>query len=143
MELVVPLPGGEIRAQDTGGDGPALVLVHPGWGDAGIWSQLMAVLPSHYRVLRYDDRGFGRSPLSTTPFTRTDDLRAVLDYAGIRHAVIVGHSGGGGTALSALPRSSCSPPGYGTTRGHRMAPTAPSSASSSRRATRTGWSASG
>jgi len=100
MELVVPLPGGEIRAQDTGGDGLALVLVHPGWGDAGIWSQLMAVLPSQYRVLRYDDRGFGRSPLSTTPFTRTDDLRAVLDYAGIRHAVIVGHSGGGGTVLS-------------------------------------------
>jgi 3-oxoadipate enol-lactonase len=100
MELVVPRPGGEIRAHDTGGDGPALVLVHPGWGDASIWSQLIAVLPSHYRVLWYDDRGFGRSPLSTTPFTRTDDLRAVLDYAGIRHAVIVGHSGGGGTALS-------------------------------------------
>jgi 3-oxoadipate enol-lactonase len=58
------------------------------------------VLPSHYRVLWYDDRGFARSPLSTTPFTRTDDLRAVLDYAGIRHALIVGHSGGGGTALS-------------------------------------------
>jgi pimeloyl-ACP methyl ester carboxylesterase len=76
------------------------VLVHPGWGDAGIWSQLIAVLPSRYRVLRYDDRGFGRSPLSTTPFTRTDDLRAVLDYADIRHAVIVGHSGGGGNALS-------------------------------------------
>jgi pimeloyl-ACP methyl ester carboxylesterase len=45
-------------------------------------------------------RGFGRSPLSTTPFTRTDDLRAVLDYAGIRHAVIGGHSGGGGTVLA-------------------------------------------
>jgi 3-oxoadipate enol-lactonase len=100
MGLVVPLPGGEIWAQDTGGDGPALVLVHPGWGNADIWSQLITSLPSHYRVLRYDDRGFGRSPLSTAPFTRTDDLRAVLDYAGIRHAVIVGHSGGGGTALS-------------------------------------------
>jgi len=100
MELVVPLPGGEIWAEDTGGDGPALVLVHPGWGNADIWSQLIALLPSHYRVLRYDDRGFGRSPVSTTPFTRTDDLRAVLDCAGIRHAVVVGHSGGGGTALS-------------------------------------------
>lgn len=100
MELVVPLPGGEIRAEDTGGYGPALVLVHPGWGNAGIWSGLMAVLPSRYRVLRYDDRGFGRSPLSTTRFTRTDDLRAVLGYADISPAVVVGHSGGGGTALS-------------------------------------------
>jgi 3-oxoadipate enol-lactonase len=121
MELVVPLPGGEIRAQDTGGDGPALVLVHPGWGDADIWSRLINLLPGHYRVLHYDDRGFGRSPLSTTPFTRTDDLRAVLDYAGILHAVIVAHSGGGGTALSLAlsdpePRSSCSLPGWNCRR---------------------------
>lgn len=99
MELLVPLPGGEIWAEDTGGDGPAVVLVHPGWGDAAIWSQLMALLPGRYRVLRYDDRGFGRSPVSMTPFTRADDLRAVLDHAGIGRAVIVGHSGGGGTAL--------------------------------------------
>jgi 3-oxoadipate enol-lactonase len=100
MELIVPLPGGEIWAQDTGGDGTAVVLVHPGWGNADIWSQLIGLLPSRYRVLRYDDRGFGRSPVSTAAYTRADDLRAVLDHTGIRHAVIVGHSGGGGTALS-------------------------------------------
>jgi 3-oxoadipate enol-lactonase len=100
MELAVPLPGGEIWTEDTGGDGTEVVLIHRGWGNADIWSQLIGLLPRRYRVLRYDDRGFGRSPVSTTPFTRTDDLRAVLDRAGIGHAVVVGHSGGGGTALS-------------------------------------------
>ncbi len=36
MELIIPLPGGEIWAEDTGGDGTPVVLVHPGWGTAEI-----------------------------------------------------------------------------------------------------------
>jgi 3-oxoadipate enol-lactonase len=100
VELTVPVPGGEIWADDTGGGGTPLVLVNPGWAVASIWLPLMGVLGDRYRVIRYDDRGFGRSPVPAVPFTRLDDLRAVLDQAGVADAVIVGHSGGGGTALA-------------------------------------------
>ncbi len=100
MELTVPVTGGEIWAEDTGGDGTPLVFVHPGWGDADIWSPLVSLLPRQYRVIRYDDRGYGRSPASSAPYTKAGDLRAVLDRAGATDAVIVAHSGGGGTALS-------------------------------------------
>ncbi|HEY1324703.1 MAG TPA: alpha/beta hydrolase [Streptosporangiaceae bacterium] len=99
MELTVPVGGGEIWAEDAGVDGTPLVLLHPGWGDADIWSPLISVLPTRFRVIRYDDRGFGRSPAPVVPFSRVDDLRAVLDHAGLTDAVIVGHSGGGGIAL--------------------------------------------
>jgi 3-oxoadipate enol-lactonase len=99
MELIVPVAGGEIWAEDTGGDGTPLVLVHPGWGNADIWSQLIGLLPGHRRVIRYDDRGHGRSPAPSAPYTKAADLHAVLDHAGLTSAVIVGHSGGGGTAL--------------------------------------------
>jgi pimeloyl-ACP methyl ester carboxylesterase len=51
-------------------------------------------------VIRYDDRGFGRSPAPAVPFTRLADLRAVLDHTAAPTPVIVGHSGGGGTVLS-------------------------------------------
>jgi len=100
MEVNVPVPGGEIWAEDSGGDGTPLVLVHPDWGNADIWSPLIAVLPGRFRVIRYDDRGFGRSPAPVVPFSRVGDLRAVLDFAGLKNAMMVAHSGGGGTALS-------------------------------------------
>ena len=97
---MIPVSGGQIWAEDTGGDRTPLILVNPGWGIASIWSPLMGVLGGRYRVIRYDDRGFGRSPAPTVPFTRLGDLRAVLDHTAAPTPVIVGHSGGGGTALS-------------------------------------------
>ena len=97
---MIPVSGGQIWAEDTGGDRTPLILVNPGWGIASIWSPLMGVLGGRYRVIRYDDRGFGRSPAPTVPFTRLGDLRAVLDHTAAPAPVIVGHSGGGGTALS-------------------------------------------
>lgn len=58
----MPVDGGYLWADDTGGDGPVLVLLHPGWGDSSIWLPVLERLPSHYRVIRYDTRGFGKSP---------------------------------------------------------------------------------
>lgn len=99
MEISVPVDGSEIWAEDIG-SGPTLVLIHPGWGDATIWSPLLAVLGERYRVIRYDDRGYGRSPAPDRSFTKLADLRAVLDHLRVSRAAIVGHSGGGGTALA-------------------------------------------
>src|SRR6266567_9310885 len=62
MELSVPVDGGHLWADDTGGDGPVLVLLHPGWGDSSIWLPVLERLPPHYRVIRHDTRGFGKSP---------------------------------------------------------------------------------
>jgi 3-oxoadipate enol-lactonase len=99
MELSVPVDGGHLWADDTGGDGPALVLLHPGWGDSSIWLPALERLPSHYRVIRYDTRGFGKSPAPAAPFSQLDDLVAVLDNRGAGQVMLVGHSGGGGTAI--------------------------------------------
>ena len=38
MELMIPVLGGEIWAEDTGGRGTPVVLVNPGWSTAGIWT---------------------------------------------------------------------------------------------------------
>jgi pimeloyl-ACP methyl ester carboxylesterase len=100
VELMIPVRGGEIWAEDTGGRGTPVVLVNPGWSTAGIWAPVMGLLADRFRLIRYDDRGVGRSPAPSVPFTRLADLRAVLDHAGPGPAVIVGHSGGGGTALA-------------------------------------------
>ncbi|MDR2984928.1 MAG: alpha/beta hydrolase [Nocardiopsaceae bacterium] len=99
MELKVPVGGGHLWADDTRGDGPVLVLLHPGWGDSSIWLPVMDKLPSHFRVIRYDTRGFGKSPAPQEPFTQLDDLLTVLKDRSVDEAVLVGHSGGGGTAI--------------------------------------------
>jgi len=99
MELAVPVGGGQLWAGDTGGDGQVLVLLHPGWGDSSIWQPVLEHLPPHYRVIRYDTRGFGRSPAPAAPFSQVGDLATVLDHCGVTDVTLVGHSGGGGTAI--------------------------------------------
>lgn len=95
----MPVDGGHLWADDTGGDGPALVLLHPGWGDSSIWLPVLERLPSRCRVIRYDTRGFGKSPAPAAPFSQLGDLAEVLDARGADRVMLVGHSGGGGTAI--------------------------------------------
>jgi 3-oxoadipate enol-lactonase len=99
VEVSVPVDGGYLWADDTGGDGPVLVLLHPGWGDSSIWLPVLDQLPSHYRVIRYDTRGFGKSPAPAAPFTQLADLATVLKHCGADRVLLVASSGGGGTAI--------------------------------------------
>ena len=99
MQLAIPVEGGEIWADDTGGDGTPLVLMHPGWGDSAIWEPMLGRLAARYRVIRYDNRGYGRSPAPAAPYTMLGDLITVLDRLDVARAALVGHSGSGGPAL--------------------------------------------
>jgi len=98
MSVLVPVPGGQVRAWDSGGDGPALILLHSGWGDSSIWGPMLDRLPARYRAIRYDQRGYGRSPAPQSPYAQLDDLVAVLDWHGVGEALVAGYSGGGGPA---------------------------------------------
>ncbi|MEU9517800.1 MULTISPECIES: alpha/beta fold hydrolase [unclassified Streptomyces] len=100
MELTVPVSGGAVWAEDTGGDGPPVVLLHPGVGDSRVWDPVLPQLVEHHRVIRYDVRGYGRSPQPTASYSLLDDLVAVLDYFRLRRVSLVGCSMGGGTAMS-------------------------------------------
>ena len=99
MQLTIPVEGGELAADDTGGDRPPLVLVHAGWADRSSWAGVASRLAGRYRIISYDARGYGASPPPWAPFTQLADLMAVLDHASVPRAALVGHSGGGGTAI--------------------------------------------
>jgi 3-oxoadipate enol-lactonase len=98
-ETMVAVDGGEVWADDSGGELPPLVLLHPGVGDSRIWEPILPELTREHRVIRYDARGFGRSPAPTAKFTLLRDLIAVLDHFGLDRVPIVGCSQGGGSAL--------------------------------------------
>jgi len=100
MEQMVRTGGGEVWVRDSGGEGIPVVLLHPGWGDSGIWDKIAERLADQVRVIRYDSLGYGESSAPTERYTALDELRAVLDRLEIPRAVFAGHSGGAATALS-------------------------------------------
>ncbi len=67
MEHMVAVAGGEVWADDTGRDEPALALLHPAIGDSRVWDLVVPQLVDRFRLIRYDSRGFGRSPHPTEP----------------------------------------------------------------------------
>lgn len=77
------------------GSGPALVLVHAGVADHRMWQPQVAAFAEHYRVLRYDLRGYGQSPMVDAPYSHSDDLGALLQFLGIERAALLGCSRGG------------------------------------------------
>lgn len=99
MQLSIPVDGGVLAADDSGGDGPPLVLVHAGWADRSSWAGVASRLAGRYRIISYDARGYGASPPPQQPYTQLGDLVAVLDHVGAPRAAVAGHSGGGGTAI--------------------------------------------
>jgi len=99
MQTMMPAGADKIWAEDSGGDGPALLLLHEGVADARMWDPLWPVLTDSYRTIRYDARAFGKSPRATENYTLLADALRVLDHFGVQVAHVAGCSMGGSTAL--------------------------------------------
>lgn len=95
METTVAVGHDTVWAEDSGGSGPVALLLHPGIADARSWDLLWPKLTGKLRVIRYDSRGYGRSPQPTEAYSPLDDLTAVLDHFEIQAAHMVGCSMGG------------------------------------------------
>jgi 3-oxoadipate enol-lactonase len=83
------------------GSGPAAVLLHQNVVDSRIWDRFVPVVEDRMQTIRYDQRGYGRSPMWTGPYSPVDDLVSVLDEARVERAPLVGTSHGGKIAIQA------------------------------------------
>jgi hypothetical protein len=81
------------------GEGHPLVLIHGGYMDRCMWDDQFAVFAQHYRVIRYDVRGFGRTELPPVPYTDREDLSHVLSFLGLAKTYLMGLSLVGEIAL--------------------------------------------
>jgi pimeloyl-ACP methyl ester carboxylesterase len=99
MQTMVPAGSDELWAEDSGGSGSVLVLLHSGISDSRLWDPVWPELAAVFRVIRYDCRGYGRSAAASEEFTQLGDLRTVLAHFGVAHAHFAGCSMGGGTAV--------------------------------------------
>jgi 3-oxoadipate enol-lactonase len=96
------IPGLSIAYDDTGGDGPAVVLAHGFLMDRTMFAPQVERFRPHYRVITWDSRGAGDTEYDGRPFTYWDlaaDGLVLLDHLGIDRAVIGGMSQGGFVSL--------------------------------------------
>jgi pimeloyl-ACP methyl ester carboxylesterase len=100
MDTMLTVGNDRLWVDDSGGDGPAVLLVHPGIHDSSVWDPVLPLLEDH-RLARYDARDFGRSSASSEEFLPLADLLAVLDHVGLERAHLVGNSMGGQNTLAA------------------------------------------
>jgi len=81
------------------GEGDALVLIHSGYTDLRLWDDQFELFGKHFKVIRYDIRGFGRSNKPSKPFSHFEDLKELLNHLGIDKVHLVGVSMGGSIAI--------------------------------------------
>src|SRR3984893_6320172 len=85
--------GQRIRFDDSGGDGLPLILAHGFLMDREMFAPQVRELAPEFRVITWDERGFGETEFDGQPFTYWDsaaDCLALLEHIGIE-----GAAGGG------------------------------------------------
>ena len=99
----------DVHAVVTGrDDAPAVVLSNSLGSTRRMWDAQLTALEERFRVIRYDIRGHGESPVPDGPYSiddLADDVVALLDRLGISSAHLVGLSLGGMTAMRVAVRN--------------------------------------
>jgi pimeloyl-ACP methyl ester carboxylesterase len=101
---VAEVRGARIAYDDTGGDGPPVILAHGFLMDRGMFAPQVEALRGTHRVITWDQRGFGDTEFDDQPFTYWDsaeDCLGLLDHLGVDRAVVGGMSQGGFVSLRA------------------------------------------
>jgi len=99
----VPVPGATLHCERQG-DGPLLLMIAGGLGDAGYYTSVAERLADAYEVVAYDRRGNSRSPLDGDPYMvrieeQCADALAVIEACGRDRAFVFGNSSGAIIAL--------------------------------------------
>lgn len=87
--------GSKIYYEECGAGPEAVVLVHDGIAHSAVWDAVWPLFCRQFHTIRYDRRGYGRSPEASHWYYETDDLQALLRHLQVKHAMLVGSSHGG------------------------------------------------
>ena len=88
----------EIFYTDSGGNGPIVILAHGFLMDQTMFDAQVAALSPEFRVITWDERGFGQTKWDGKDFSywdSADDCLGLMDHLGIKKCVIGGMSQGG------------------------------------------------
>ncbi|MEV6426126.1 alpha/beta hydrolase [Nocardia sp. NPDC051463] len=91
------------------GDGPPILCISGGFGDAGAWETVATMLADSHTVISYDRRGHSRSPrpegwTTTSIDEQAADAAGLIDALGLGPAVVYANSLGGAIGLTLVLR---------------------------------------
>lgn len=72
------------------GQGEPIILIHPGVTDSRVWDFQIEELSQEFKVIRFDQRGFGKSSMPTENYNAVKDILTLMDSCKISKANIVG-----------------------------------------------------
>jgi pimeloyl-ACP methyl ester carboxylesterase len=105
----ITVNGIQLHYHRTGGDKPAVVLVH-GMTDYSLyWSRVVRALEDTYDLVFYDMRGHGLSETPATGYRPQDyarDLLALIATLRLNRPAVIGHSLGAATTITAASLNS-------------------------------------
>jgi 3-oxoadipate enol-lactonase len=90
---------------ETAGEGEVVVFLHGGLLDSRMWDEQFQFFAQHYRVIRYDTLGAGKSSINSATLSANElytpylEIAALLTQLDIQHASLVGLSGGARFAI--------------------------------------------
>lgn len=86
------------------GDGPAILIIHPGFDDGTAWSKVAKLMSRRFRVLRPVRRQYRAEVKEGAKVSIADEVRETLALAEAvgKEMIVVGHSSGGIVALETL-----------------------------------------
>ena len=91
----VDVEAGKLYYEECGTGPDAVILIHDGIAHSAVWDDVWPTFCKRFHTIRYDRRGYGRTPASTTWYTETEDLATLLRNRKVSHAILVGSSHGG------------------------------------------------
>jgi len=94
----VAVDGGRLY-YEAAGTGTVVVFINGANLDAHMWDAQFVALAAHHRVIRYDERGFGKSSPANVAYAADEDLWTLLRSLHVPRASLVGLSLGGRIAL--------------------------------------------
>lgn len=92
--------GGRLYYEECGSGDDTVVLLHDGVANSAVWDDVWPAFCKRFHAIRYDRRGYGRSPATTKPYYEADDVAALLRARKVTHAAVVASSHGGEVALN-------------------------------------------
>lgn len=96
----VEVDGSRLYYEECGTGQKAVLLLHDGVVDSAVWDDVWPAFCKEFHAIRYDRRGYGRSPATTKPYYEADDVAALLLDRKVSQAALVASSHGGNIALT-------------------------------------------
>jgi pimeloyl-ACP methyl ester carboxylesterase len=87
-EGFIEVDGGQLY-YEVAGEGETIILVHDGLLHHETWNLQFDDLAKDHRVIRYDRRGYGKSPAPEEPFSPVEDLDAVFQQLRVKKALLM------------------------------------------------------